>query len=240
VSWGPNRIDVFRAGRQGLLEHAWWGGRGWHDWGRPYFYIAANAGLAAASWAENRLDVFVSDLTIVRHIWWDGTAWRGPETVGPAGFSSLAAVSWGPERIDLFGIQAGELWHRYWTPSARPRKRPPPTSTTQTGTQRIPLYPQQTYEGAVIYQGTLSLIGHSGNVRSLMNPNPTVLSFPYYNTQGSYEELSPGQTMGPDGLFRISGYEAPALPTTFSAYQGQGLGADATTPIGLTVTYTYT
>jgi hypothetical protein len=242
VSWAADRIDLFVAGRFGQIEHAWWNGREWHGWEHPHFLVAANAGLAACSYAPNRLDVFGSDLNTVRHIWWDGHAWRGPETVGQVGFTSLAAVSWGPDRIDLFGVAAGTLWHKWWTAAATPPlpQQPPAPPPAQSATRQILLEPVNPAEGgATAYTGTLSLIGHAGNLTGLQNPNQATLLFPHHDDFDAYEQLAPGASMAGDGLERAFGSRQPALPVTFVVYQSLGPGADASRPVPLTTTYTY-
>jgi hypothetical protein len=76
--------------------------------------------VGAASWAANRLDIFTigTDLAMY-HKWWDGTAWRGWESLGGVCISAPRAVSWGPNRIDAFVIGTDRAtWHRWWDGSA--------------------------------------------------------------------------------------------------------------------------
>ena len=84
---------------------------GWEDLGG-----VITEGPGAASWAGNRLDVFVkgSD-NHMHHRWWDGVGWRGWEDLGGVIDGAPAAVSWGPNRIDTFvrGMD-NALHHKWW------------------------------------------------------------------------------------------------------------------------------
>jgi hypothetical protein len=73
------------------------------------------SGPAAASWAEDRLDVFVKGTdNAVWHLWWDG-AWNGWESLGGTINHTPAAVSWGRDRIDVFGCGTdNHTWHRWY------------------------------------------------------------------------------------------------------------------------------
>jgi hypothetical protein len=93
----------------------------------PYFCKIVGSDvphLSAASWAPNRLDVFIRGTDEgIYHKSWNGSAWRPSVT----GYESLAgrivgaprAVSWGPDRLDIFarGID-GALYHKAWNGSA--------------------------------------------------------------------------------------------------------------------------
>ena len=80
---------------------------GWEDLGG-----VLTSGPAAASWAEDRLDVFVKGTdNAVWHLWWDG-AWNGWESLGGTIDDSPAAVSRGDGRVDVFGRGTdNHLWH---------------------------------------------------------------------------------------------------------------------------------
>jgi hypothetical protein len=100
ASWAPRRLDVFAATGDGrALAHRWFDGAGTSGWQGPQTLSAGTgpdrlqlAGMAAASWADGRLDVFSTDAHShgLLHTWYAGS-WQGPEHLdfsGPA-----AAVS---------------------------------------------------------------------------------------------------------------------------------------------------
>jgi hypothetical protein len=74
------------------------------------------SGPDAASWASNRLDVFVKGTdNQLWHKWWDGTRWNGWEPLGGQLTSDPTAVSWGLNRIDVFAKGTdNQLWHKWW------------------------------------------------------------------------------------------------------------------------------
>jgi len=90
----------------------------WSEWqklGGKFSYA-----VTAASWAENRLDVFVrGDNTHLMHRWWAGNGWSGWEDLGGELAAAPACVSWGPNRIDCFilGKNDNQLWHLWWNGS---------------------------------------------------------------------------------------------------------------------------
>jgi hypothetical protein len=73
-------------------------------------------GVAAASWASNRLDIFtVGGDHAMYHRAWDGSVWEPWEDL--AGYSSAApaAVSQAPNRINIFTISTNnDIFHRAW------------------------------------------------------------------------------------------------------------------------------
>ena len=73
-------------------------------------------GVAAASWATNRLDTFmIGGDSAMYHKYWDGSAWSGWGSLGGFCLSAPAAVSWGPNRIDTFVLGSDRaMHHRYW------------------------------------------------------------------------------------------------------------------------------
>jgi hypothetical protein len=96
ASWGLRRLDVFAATSGGrALAHRWFDGAGTSGWQGPQTLSAGTgpdrlvlAGMAAATWAEGRLDVFSTDARIhgLLHTWYAG-GWHGPEHLdftGPA------------------------------------------------------------------------------------------------------------------------------------------------------------
>lgn len=70
---------------------------------------------AVTSWEPRRLDVFApsSNGRALLHRWFDGSAWRGPETLatgtGPdhIPLRGIAAAAWAPGRLDVFSTNAG-------------------------------------------------------------------------------------------------------------------------------------
>ncbi len=69
-----------------------------------------------ASWATNRLDVFVRGIDdALWHKVWDGSNWTGWESLGGVLTSSPAAASWGENRIDIFALGLDrEVWQQTW------------------------------------------------------------------------------------------------------------------------------
>jgi GH25 family lysozyme M1 (1,4-beta-N-acetylmuramidase) len=77
------------------------------------------SGPAAASWAPDRLDLFVRGTDgALWHKWSSNGQWSGYESLGGAIASGTgpAAVSWSPDRIDVL-VQGtdGQLWHKWWS-----------------------------------------------------------------------------------------------------------------------------
>jgi hypothetical protein len=116
ASWGPRRLDIFAINSEGRLAHAWFDGR-WHRWedlgvapGRVKYATPA----AVSSWGPRRLDVFAatSGGRTLAHHWFDGRAWRGPETrkagTGPdkIRLSGMAVSTWAPGHIDVFSTNS--------------------------------------------------------------------------------------------------------------------------------------
>ena len=86
TAWEPRRLDVFAttAGRR-VLAHRWFDGVGAGGWRGPEALGTgadrwAVSGMAVASWAPRRLDVFTSELHAhgLLHSWFNGR-WNGPE-----------------------------------------------------------------------------------------------------------------------------------------------------------------
>ncbi len=71
---------------------------------------------AAASWGQNRIDVFSGGTdNAMWHKWWDGSRWSDWENLGGSLTSAPAAVSWGPNRIDVFARGTNnDLIHKWW------------------------------------------------------------------------------------------------------------------------------
>ena len=105
---GYGRINTHRA----LNAISW---KGWESLGGVCLH-----GIDAASWAANRLDIFVTGTnSAMWHKWWDGSTWRGWENLGGICVSEPAAVSWGNNRIDTFVIGTDNaLYHKWWDGSA--------------------------------------------------------------------------------------------------------------------------
>lgn len=69
-----------------------------------------------ASWAANRLDVFVQGTNNhLMHKWWNGQVWSSWEDLGGILTESPAAVSWAPNRIDCFVRGTDMQLHHKWT-----------------------------------------------------------------------------------------------------------------------------
>jgi len=77
-------------------------------------------GVAAASWAANRLDTFViGGDSAVYHKYWNGSTWSDWGSLDGFCISAPAAVSWGPDRIDTFVLGGDRaMYHKYWNGSA--------------------------------------------------------------------------------------------------------------------------
>ncbi|KAI4172289.1 MAG: hypothetical protein LQ346_008631 [Caloplaca aetnensis] len=131
VSWGENRVDVFRL-VENNVSHKWWDGHQWNP--ANYALETLGNGLAtppvAISWGVDRLDVFgLDDHNVIKHQYWDGTAWRPHthelENLGGACDSqyAISPTTWGKDRLDVFCVGLdGDLLHQYydgsqWQPS---------------------------------------------------------------------------------------------------------------------------
>ena len=71
---------------------------------------------SVASWATDRLDVFVRGTdNALWHSFWTGTAWSPFESLGGVLASDPGVVSWGPGRLDVFvrGTD-NQLWHKVY------------------------------------------------------------------------------------------------------------------------------
>jgi hypothetical protein len=117
TSWALGRLDVFAVTSTGRLAHIINNSGRWSHWeslgfgpgGVPY------AGTTAvAAWEQRRLDVFApsSNGRALLHRWFDGTSWRGPESLsagtGPDRLllRGIAVDSWAPHRLDVFSTNA--------------------------------------------------------------------------------------------------------------------------------------
>jgi len=104
VSWGPNRIDLFHVenGKTTGLIHRWWDGGAWRS--ENIGASSKRTGLAAASQASDRLDVFYQLEGELWHIGWDGARWDEDKNLGGNLYKSHgpAAVSWARNRLDVF------------------------------------------------------------------------------------------------------------------------------------------
>lgn len=91
----------------------------WSEWqklGGKFSYA-----VTAASWGENRLDIFVrGENTHLMHRWWAGSQWSGWEDLGGELAAAPACVSWGSNRLDCFilGKNDNQLWHKWWNGKA--------------------------------------------------------------------------------------------------------------------------
>jgi len=77
----------------------------------------ATEGLAVASWAADRRDLFtISSDQALWHKWWDGKSWSGWESLGGGPFMGQpAAVSWDLNRLDIFALgKDQQLWHLFF------------------------------------------------------------------------------------------------------------------------------
>jgi hypothetical protein len=87
----------------------------WHNWESLGGYGVD--GCAVASWAPNRLDLFmVGGDRALYHRWWDGSAWSSNWNKFDAYcVGAPAAVSWGPNRVDVFVIGGDrQCYHLSW------------------------------------------------------------------------------------------------------------------------------
>src|SRR6266545_3699939 len=110
ASWGYRRLDVFAATSGGrALAHRWFDGVGASAWLGPETLSAGTgpdrlplAGMAAASWAERRLDVFSTDASLhgLLHTWFDG-GWHGPEHLDFAGAAAVVLADSSPRTTPI-------------------------------------------------------------------------------------------------------------------------------------------
>lgn len=116
-SWGPNRLDVFWRGDDGLLKQRTWA----HDasgvgrWGTWSFNVRVPEHLAACSWGPNRIDLFWwESREAIHHRWWDGNRWVDDPPIPAVPGRQLTACSWGPNRIDLFWQDGSSRLRQKW------------------------------------------------------------------------------------------------------------------------------
>jgi len=126
ASWGVGRIDLFAIDVTGNLCHRWyansqWNGpasapTAWENLGAPPAGLFQGASPSAASWAENRIDVFAlgaSD-SALWHIWYDGQ-WHPWESLGGFLQAPPGAVAWTEGHLDVFSTaQDFNLWHLWF------------------------------------------------------------------------------------------------------------------------------
>jgi hypothetical protein len=112
-SWGPNRIDVFTLGSNGLLNHKIWSGSWWTGWQQdvPGFWFS---GPSVASPAFGRLDAFLESSNAgqpMGHVSWT-TAWLEDSEGGSLTSAPGAVGSF--RRLDVFvrGVD-GNLFHTF-------------------------------------------------------------------------------------------------------------------------------
>lgn len=116
-----NTLDIVGLGNDGNLYHQSWNSWTWLP-GPSYtnWEQVTNVGVftgtpAIASWASNRLDVFVLDLWHAAwHIPYD-YGWGPLESHGGVFNDNLIANSWGVNRLDALGRgQDNGMWWQYW------------------------------------------------------------------------------------------------------------------------------
>jgi hypothetical protein len=110
ASWGYRRLDVFAAtSGGGTLAHRWFDGVGASAWRGPETLTAGTgpdqlplSGMAAASWAQRRLDVFSTDARThgLLHTWYSGS-WHGPEHLDFAGAVGAVPADASPRRTPI-------------------------------------------------------------------------------------------------------------------------------------------
>ena len=112
VSRQPNNIDLFTRSRDGIFRHRMWNGS-WQRW--QTIDARLDSGPGAASWDENRIDVFYrGEDSQLHHTWRAGGEWQEGTVLGGRITSSPAAVSWGPNRIDVFARGGDGALHQKW------------------------------------------------------------------------------------------------------------------------------
>jgi hypothetical protein len=99
VSWGPDRVDVFGIGGDGVLRQTWIRRQpdGWAPAGQAVPVAEGVTEIPAAiSWGSLRLDLFGRSASgSVTHKWWDDAA----------------------DRLDIFTVEnTSKTTHKYWHP----------------------------------------------------------------------------------------------------------------------------
>jgi hypothetical protein len=115
VSWGPGRLDVFVNGTGNQLFDQAWDMVSQPWWGGWWMLSAGSMGTPSpVAWAPNRLDIFSQGMDAsLEHVFWDGSQWRGPESLGGTLASRPAVASWGPNRLDVFALGTDHaLYHK--------------------------------------------------------------------------------------------------------------------------------
>jgi hypothetical protein len=121
IARGPKLLDIVAKGTDQFLWQISWNGLAWTPW-RQIGIRKVVGDAALVSWAPNRLDIFVLDMSSNMSQMYSldgGVSWNDGAKLGsPPGtsiFGSPGAVSWGPNRIDIFVIGAdSNLWHLWW------------------------------------------------------------------------------------------------------------------------------
>jgi hypothetical protein len=91
----------------------------WYGWESLNGVLTDGTGIAATSWGNNRIDLFVNGTDgAIWHKWWDGRAWRGWESLGGCSPATPTAVSTDPGRVDVFVVGCGAstppLYRKSW------------------------------------------------------------------------------------------------------------------------------
>ena len=134
VSWGPNRLDVFRRTFDtSSLDRRYWDGSwkpvfaGQPLWGNMSSGTSPSTP-SAVSWSANAIHVLVrgTDGAVWINGTGDGTNWTGWNSLGGGGSASYGPVtvdSWAWNRLDVFenrkiSAHSGNIYHKAWNGSA--------------------------------------------------------------------------------------------------------------------------
>lgn len=117
VSWSSSRLDIFVKDTFGNRWQKTFNGT-WGSWSQAATPATMSSGPDAASWGQDRIDVFWKggggDL---RRWWWNGSNWSTVRGLGGSLYADPGAAGWEPGRLDIF-VRGGDdiVYHRWRQP----------------------------------------------------------------------------------------------------------------------------
>jgi hypothetical protein len=116
IGYGECMFDSYPfATAQGVVLPAQPAVPSWHGYENLGGIITSKP--SAVSWGPNRIDVVARGTdSVVWHRWWDGTAWKGWESLGGGVIQGAPAIcSWANGRLDVFAVGTDhKMYHRWY------------------------------------------------------------------------------------------------------------------------------